>query len=103
VILLSAQAGIGKSRLTQAFRDSLAEVAPTSVHFFCSPYHTNSAFHPFMRQIEFAAGLDRHDSADQKLDKLEAFLEGPTDYVADACALLAALLSILSVIRSWRP
>ena len=47
-----------------------------------------------MRQLEFAAGLHRGDSADQKLDKLEAALAGPADTVAEAVPLLAALLSI---------
>ena len=94
VILLSAPAGMGKSRMTQAFRDGLGEARPICVQFFCSPYHTNSALYPFMRQLEFAAGLDRGDSADQKLDKLEAALAGPADIVAEAVPLLAALLSI---------
>ncbi len=94
VILLSAPAGMGKSRMTQAFRDGVGEVGPICVQFFCSPYHTNSALYPFMRQLEFAAGLDRGDSADQRLDKLEAALAGPPDVVAEAAPLLAALLSI---------
>jgi class 3 adenylate cyclase/predicted ATPase len=94
VILLSAPAGMGKSRMTQAFRDGFGEVGPICVQFFCSPYHTNSALYPFMRQLELAAGLDRDTSADQKLDKLEAALAGPADIVAEASPLLAALLSI---------
>src|SRR5262249_32520684 len=65
-----------------------------SLQFLCSPYHTNSPLYPFVRQLEFAAGFDRHDSADQKLDKLEAALEGPADVIAEATPLLAALLSI---------
>ena len=47
-----------------------------------------------MRQLEFAAGFQRGDSADQKLDKLESVLVGATDNVAEAVPLLAALLSI---------
>jgi class 3 adenylate cyclase/predicted ATPase len=93
VVLLSAPAGMGKSRMTQAFRDGLASDV-TVVQFFCSPYHTNSALYPFMRQIEMAAGLGRSDSADEKLDKLEGALAGPADVVADTAPLLAALLSI---------
>ena len=94
VVLLSAPAGMGKSRMTQAFRDGLGEVRPTCIQFFCSPYHANSALYPLMRQLEFAAGFQRGDSADQKLDKLESVLVGATDNVAEAVPLLAALLSI---------
>jgi class 3 adenylate cyclase/predicted ATPase len=94
VVLLSAPAGMGKSRMTQAFRDSLGVVRPTCLHFFCTPYHTNSALHPFIRQLEFAAGFSRIDPPDAKLDKLEAVLEGPPAAVAEAAALLAALMLI---------
>jgi predicted ATPase/class 3 adenylate cyclase len=94
VVLLSAPAGIGKSRMTQAFRECLGEGEPTCIQYFCSPYHTNSPLYPFMRQLDFAAGLDRSDSPDQKLDRLEAVIEGPADIVAEAAPLLAALLSI---------
>ena len=94
IVLLSAPAGMGKSRMTQAFREGLSETRPACIQFFCSPYHTNSAFYPFIRQLEFAAGLDRHDSPDTKLDKLEAVLAGPSNVVAEAAPLLAALLSI---------
>ena len=93
VVLLSAPAGMGKSRMTRAFRDGLGE-EPTCVQFFCSPYHTNSPLYPFIRQLEFAAGFARGDLADQKLDKLEAALAGPADVVAEAARLLAALLLI---------
>ncbi len=57
VILLSAPAGMGKSRMTHAFRDGLGGTQPTCLQFFCSPYHTNSALYPFIRQLEFAAGF----------------------------------------------
>ena len=94
VVFLSAPAGMGKSHMTQAFRDGLGEVQPACIQFFCSPYHTNSTFHPFIRQLEFAAGFDRHDPADRKLDKLESVLAGPAHAVTEAAPLLAAMLSI---------
>src|SRR4029079_10653086 len=94
IVLLSAPAGMGKSRMTQAFREGLSETRPACIQFFCSPYHTNSAFYPFIRQLEFAAGLDRHDSPEPNLDKLEAVLAGPSNVIAEAAPLLAALLSI---------
>jgi class 3 adenylate cyclase/predicted ATPase len=94
VILLSALAGMGKSRMTQAFRDALVAVPPTCLQLFCTPYHTNSAFYPFIRQLEFAAGFARDDPPDRKLEKLETMLEGPPETVAEAAPLLAALLLI---------
>ena len=48
--------------------------AACRLRYFCSPYHVNSALHPVITQLERAAGLGRDDSADTKLDKLEALL-----------------------------
>ena len=70
LVLLSAPAGLGKSRVMQAFRESLANAPPHCLQFFGSPFHTNSAFHPFIRQLEWAAGITRTDSPTGKIGKL---------------------------------
>ena len=94
LILLSAPAGLGKSRMTQAFREHLEDSAVTCLQFFGSPFHVNSAFYPFIRQLEWAAGIARTDTAPQKLDKLEAILEGSAEGKTEVAALVADLLSI---------
>jgi predicted ATPase/class 3 adenylate cyclase len=93
LILLSAPAGFGKSRMVQAFRERL-ESAVTCVQYFGSPFHVNSALYPFIRQIEWAAGIVRTDSPDQKLDKLEALLNSTAVSKAEDIQLAATLLSI---------
>ena len=95
LILLSAPAGFGKSRMVQAFRERL-EPTVTCVQYFGSPFHVNSAFYPFIRQLEWAAGIVRSDSPDQKLDKLEVVLEDAPESKAEIVQLAAALLSIPS-------
>ena len=62
VVLLSGEAGIGKSRLTAALLERLANEAHTRIRSFCSPQHTDSAFYPIIGQMERAAGLTREDS-----------------------------------------
>ena len=57
VVLLSGEAGIGKSRLTAALLESLASEPHTRLRYFCSPQHTDSAFYPIIGQMERAAGL----------------------------------------------
>lgn len=94
LVLLSAPAGFGKSRLTQAFREDLDDPSVICLQYFGSPFHVNSAFYPFIRQLEWVAGIVRTDTGPQKLDKLEAILEGSTEGKAEAAALLADLLSI---------
>jgi predicted ATPase/class 3 adenylate cyclase len=94
LVLLSAPAGFGKSRLTQSFREHLDDSSITCLQYFGSPFHVNSPFHPFIRQLERAAGIVRTDTTAQKLDKLEIILEGSAESRIEDVSLLAALLSI---------
>src|SRR5262249_11756186 len=93
VVLLSGEAGIGKSRLTAALLERLANEPHTRLRYFCSPQHTDSAFHPIINQMARAAGLEHDDPATAKLDKLDALLAQTSTSKPDA-ALLAELLSL---------
>jgi class 3 adenylate cyclase/tetratricopeptide (TPR) repeat protein len=94
VVLISGEAGIGKSRIVATLSESLALGSHRRVRYQCSPYHTNSALHPFIAQFERAAGIRSQDTPGQKLDKVEATLALGTQQVATATPLIAALLSI---------
>ena len=74
VVLLSGEAGIGKSRLTAALLERLASEPHTRLRYFCSPQHTDSAFYPTISQMERAAGFMHDDTPQAKLDKLDAVL-----------------------------
>jgi len=93
VVLLSGEAGIGKSRLTAALLERLAAEPHTRLRYFCSPQHTNSALYPIIGQVERAAGLQRDDTSLAKLDKLDALLAQTSTSKEDA-ALLAEMLSL---------
>ena len=93
VVLLSGEAGIGKSRLTAALLERLATEAHTHLRYFCSPQHTDSAFFPIIRQMERAAGFAHDDTPQAKLDKLDAVLARSLTSIQDA-ALFAEMLSL---------
>ena len=93
VVLLSGEAGIGKSRLTAALLERLTEEPHTRLRYFCSPQHTDSAFYPIISQMERVAGLARDDSPQAKLDKLDALLAQTSTSKQDA-TLFAELLSL---------
>ena len=93
VVLLSGEAGIGKSRLTAALLERLAAEPNTRLRYFCSPQHTNSALYPIISQMERAAGLAHDDIPQAKLDKLDALLAQSFTPHQDA-ALLAEMLSL---------
>ena len=93
VVLLSGEAGIGKSRLTAALLERLATEPHTRLRYFCSPQHTDSAFYPIIGQMERAAGVAHDDAPQAKLDKLDAVLAQTSTSIQDA-ALFAEMLSL---------
>jgi class 3 adenylate cyclase len=93
VVLLSGEAGIGKSRLTAALLERLATEPYTRLRYFCSPQHTDSALYPIIGQTERAAGLAHNDTPQAKLDKLDAVLAQTSTSIQEA-ALFAGMLSL---------
>ena len=94
VVLLSGEAGIGKSRVTQALRQTIASEDMIRLHYQCSPHHSSSALHPVIVQLEWAARIERNEPASSKLDKLEILLTKSARNVEEVMPLFAALLSI---------
>ena len=87
VVLLSGEPGIGKSRLTAALLERLATEPHTRLRYFCSPQHTDSALYPIISQMERAAGFAHDDTAQAKLDKLDALLAQSFTSPQDAALL----------------
>jgi class 3 adenylate cyclase/predicted ATPase len=99
IMLLSGEPGIGKSRLIRSLIERLAGESHTRLRYYCSPHHTNSALHPVIEQLERASGLLVEDSAETRLDKLEAMLSEATENLVEAVPLIGALLSVAAESR----
>jgi len=91
IVLLSGEAGIGKSRLVKALEERLVDPPRAQLGWFCSPYHQDSPLYPLIAALERDAGLRREHIPERRLAKLEAILPSAT---AEETALIAALLSI---------
>ena len=94
VVLISGEAGIGKSSLVAGLRRHVREEGLTRIAFRCSPYHTHSAFYPIIDYVQRALGWQSDDTADVKLSKLEQGLARANMVQEDAAPLLAGLLGL---------
>jgi class 3 adenylate cyclase/predicted ATPase len=93
VVLISGEAGIGKSRLATAVFEATEDEPRTRLRWFCAPHHQDSALHPAIVQLENAAGFARDDDGEAKLTKLRELLHGAD---AESFELIAELLSLPS-------
>jgi class 3 adenylate cyclase/tetratricopeptide (TPR) repeat protein len=94
VVLLSGEAGIGKSSLVQALRTHVSHAEVTRLAFRCSPYHTNSTLYPVITLVQQVLRFTREDVAETKLAKLEQGLQRYRLPLAEVVPLFMALLSI---------
>jgi class 3 adenylate cyclase/predicted ATPase len=93
IILLSGEAGIGKSRIVHALRERLSTEPHVELHYQSSPHHADSALHPVIARLERMADFRPGERAEERLSKLEALLSGTMHNTA-AVPLFAALLSV---------
>jgi class 3 adenylate cyclase/predicted ATPase len=93
IVLVSGEAGLGKSRIAAALEERLHAEPYLRLRYFCSPYHQDSPLFPFIDQLGRAAEFGRDDMPAARLEKLEAVLAhaAPPD---EDVAFLADLLSL---------
>jgi len=103
VVVLTGDPGIGKSHITLALQERLQTEPRTSLRYFCSAHHTNSALFPFVGQLERAAGFKRGESPAQKFAKLERLLVQSGVNEGETLAVLANLLSLAQGSRTALP
>jgi class 3 adenylate cyclase/predicted ATPase len=94
VVLLSGEAGIGKSRLVEVLRQRVVSAGSLGIVLRCSPYHTHSALYPVIQHLQRVLEWRRDETPAATLDTLERTLQ-VYDLAADeAVPLVAALLSV---------
>ena len=71
VVLLTGEAGIGKSRLVQVLGDQIVSTLATRIECRCSPHTQHSALYPVITHLERALAFTRNDTPTDKLHKLE--------------------------------
>src|SRR5262249_383567 len=95
VVLISGEAGFGKSRITAELEQRLYAEPHIQLRYFCSPYRQDSALFPFIDQLSRAAGFAPADPPVSKLKKFEGVL-ARRPLPPEDVAFLAELLSLPS-------
>src|SRR6516162_5374372 len=74
IVVLSGEAGIGKSRLVQVVKDEMIGATALRIEYRCSPYHQHSAFYPVIAHLERVLAWRQDDTPQDRLQKLEEAL-----------------------------
>jgi hypothetical protein len=94
VVLLSGEAGIGKSRLVQEVRERVGRDGVTWMTFGGSPSAQQRALYPVLVHLQGLLSWHRDDAPEEKRAKLERMLATYRFPQPDTAPLLAALLSL---------
>jgi class 3 adenylate cyclase/predicted ATPase len=94
VVLLAGEAGIGKSRIVENFRQIISGPSQLIVRYQCSPYHVDSALYPVITELEHKAKIASNDAPSVRLGKIEGMLQAEGLNLDETLPVLAGLLSI---------
>jgi class 3 adenylate cyclase/predicted ATPase len=94
VVLLSGEAGIGKSRLVQVLKDHVAHEPHARIEWRGSSYHQQSALYPVIAHLHRLLQWREDETPQEKLHKLETTLASSGLVLPEVVPLLTALLSL---------
>jgi class 3 adenylate cyclase/predicted ATPase len=94
VVLVSGEAGIGKSRILREFTERMGGNGCLMLRFQCSPHESNAAFHPVIAEIEATADFGPGDEQETRQVKLDDHLGAVFGELGEAAPLIASLLSL---------
>jgi predicted ATPase/class 3 adenylate cyclase len=93
IVLVSGEAGIGKSALVEGLQTQVHAEGLRRIAFRCSPYHTTSALYPVMTYLERLLHFEPNDPPATRLAKLEAGLRPSGLPLAEVMPLFAGWLA----------
>jgi class 3 adenylate cyclase len=94
VVLLSGEAGIGKTRLVEVLKQRARLQAAACSEFRCSPEHRSTALYPVVQFLQRLMRFHECNSPVERLARLEASLTGYKFCGPEDVSLMANLLSL---------
>ncbi|MDH5656185.1 MAG: AAA family ATPase [Spirochaetia bacterium] len=94
ILSITGDAGLGKSRLTAAFLETIKDKEINIIHTACYPYEINTAFFVWREILENLFFLNHDDAIDQKLQTIEETIQKLPDVNIQWARAIAVLMGI---------
>jgi class 3 adenylate cyclase/ABC-type transport system involved in cytochrome c biogenesis ATPase subunit len=94
IVVLSGEAGIGKSRLLEALVEHMRDTPHRLLRAQCSPYHGNTVLYPILQLLRHQLDVRRDLSDEENLQRVERMLEPIGRSTRQARLLMAELLEL---------
>jgi len=94
VVLLSGDAGMGKSRLVQRVKTALVEDGFTPIEYWGSPYYQHTALHPVLEWLQRCVHGDGDTPGPERITRLEQLIQQARLDLPEHLPLLAALVPL---------
>jgi class 3 adenylate cyclase/tetratricopeptide (TPR) repeat protein len=93
-VLIQGEAGIGKSRIADAFREHAKRSSGTVLESFCTPYAQSTPLFPIIGMMERVLGFARDTADSEKRAAIEQRLARRGVLTRETLALMTGLLSL---------